>query len=77
MTCQSCEKLKEKLNIVRSSLVPSLDLKICHTCKYDEMEPRWVVVLAARSGKSPDKVVECVKSRRYLGDEIKLAEILA
>lgn len=77
MKCQSCEEDKAKLHVVRSEIVPSLDLKLCASCKFDKMEPRFVIILGARSGADKDKIREIVRDRRYIGEEITLHEVLA
>lgn len=77
MKCQSCEQDKAKLHVVQSEIVPSLDLKLCASCKFDNLEPRFVIILGARSGADRDKIKEVVRERRYLGKEITLHEVLA
>lgn len=77
MKCQSCEKDKAKLKVVPSKVVPSLDLKLCPSCEFDGLEPRFVIILGARSGGNEEVIRELVKNRQYLGDEIKLHEVLA
>lgn len=77
MKCQSCEKQKDKLNVVRSKVVKSLDLKLCSSCKFEGYEPRWTIILGARSQLNLDVVGELVSKRLYLGEEIRLVEVLA
>ena len=77
MTCQSCEQVKAKLQIVQSEIIPSLSLKLCASCKFDKLEPRFVIILAARSGGREEKIRGVVRERRYLGKDITLHEILA
>lgn len=77
MKCQSCEKDKAKLHVVKSRVIPSLDLKLCPSCKFDGLEPRFVIILGARSGGREDVIKELVRERKYLGEDITLHEILA
>lgn len=75
--CVSCDKQKDKLHRVQSTVVESLELKLCAACSFDDYEPRWVIVLAARSGVNVDRVKELVTNRKYYGDDIELREVLA
>lgn len=77
MKCQSCEKEKDSLVLVRSKVVTSLDLKLCPACKFEGYEPRWAIVLGARSDLNLDVVKNLVAKRLYIGDEIRLVEVLA
>jgi hypothetical protein len=72
--CYSCNKTKNKLNAKKSSLLP-INLLMCETCITFKFEPRWVIVLAARSHGS-EFVKEFIIKRRYIGKDISASELL-
>ena len=76
MKCQSCELDKAQLSIVSSKIVTTLDLKLCPACKFEGYEPRWVIILGARSKVNSPEIAGLVSKRKYLGEDIKLSEIL-
>ena len=76
MKCYSCNKDKDKLHPKKSELLDGVISLMCQTCIDLKYEPRWVVVLAARS-KGAEKVKDFVIKRRYLGNEIMGNELLA
>ena len=76
MKCYSCNKQKEQLHTKKSELLDGVVSLMCQTCIDSKFEPRWVIVLAARS-KGADIVKEFIVKRRYIGNEILANELLA
>jgi hypothetical protein len=76
MKCYSCNKQKNGLHPKKSELLHGVISLLCQTCIDAKYEPRWVIVLAARS-KGADTVREFIIKRRYLGNEILANELIA
>jgi hypothetical protein len=75
MLCQSCNKSKNQLYNVRSHIMNDISLKICQTCIDNKFEPRWIIILAARS-YGPDSVKNYIAQKRYVGEVITGVEIV-
>jgi protein-arginine kinase activator protein McsA len=76
MKCYSCGKQKNELHTKKSELLDGVVCFMCQSCIDEKFEPRWVIVLAARS-KGPNIVKEFIVKRRYIGSEILANELLA
>lgn len=76
MKCYSCNKQKNELHPKKSELLSGVSSLLCQMCIDSKYEPRWVIVLAARS-KGPDIVKDFIIKRRYIGEEILANELLA
>lgn len=76
MKCYSCNKQKEQLHPKKSELLDGVISLMCQTCIDSKFEPRWVIVLAARS-KGADIVKDFIIKRRYIGNDILANELLA
>ena len=74
--CYSCNKQKEGLHPKKSELLDGVISLMCQTCIDSKFEPRWVIVLAARS-KGADIVKDFIIKRRYIGNDILANELLA
>jgi len=73
--CDSCEKQKAELRVVKSKVIPDVNLLMCKTCISNRYEPRWCLILAGRS-YGPKKVKDWINKRRYLGDVISFSEVV-
>lgn len=76
MKCYSCNKQKNELHPKKSELLDGVTSLMCQTCIDLKYEPRWTIVLAARS-KGPNYVKDFIVKRRYCGDEILANELIA
>ena len=76
MKCYSCNKQKNEVHPKKSELLDGVISLMCQTCIDAKYEPRWVIVLAARS-KGADLVKDFIIKRRYVGPEIMGNELLA
>lgn len=75
LLCQSCGEQKMSLRKVKSSLIHAVELIMCATCISNKYEPRFIVILAARTFGF-ENVRKFIVDRRYLGDEIPASDIL-
>jgi hypothetical protein len=75
MICYSCNKTKNKLNPVASTLLVGTNLLMCQMCIDSKFEPRWVIILAGRT-LGPEKVRDFILKRRYVGKEIFANELI-
>ena len=46
--CYSCSIARNKINAVKSNLIPTINLMLCETCLASGYEPRWAIVIAGR-----------------------------
>jgi len=75
MRCTVCNKPKHQLRPRKSKLVLGIQLFLCDECFAGKKEPRWAIILVARS-QGHDAVSEWIKSNRYVGDPILLEELV-
>ena len=75
MLCQSCNKSKFQLHSMRSNIMKEINLTMCQTCIDNRFEPRWVIILAARSLGSA-AVKDYIINKRYAGEQITGVEII-
>lgn len=75
LVCQSCNQQKMTLRKVRSSLINTMEIVMCNTCISNKFEPRYIVIIAARTS-GIDSVRKVISERRYLGDLISASDIL-
>lgn len=76
LLCQSCGDQKMSLRKIKSSLIKTMELIMCASCINSKFEPRFIVILAARTGGNTDNVKRIIIDRRYLGAEIPASDIL-
>ena len=76
LLCQSCEEQKMTLRRVRSTLIKSMEIFMCAGCIANKYEPRYLIILCARSFGFNDSVRKIISDRRYLGEEISASDIL-
>ncbi|AXH67374.1 hypothetical protein SEA_WOFFORD_238 [Streptomyces phage Wofford] len=67
LVCQICDKQRNSLVNYKSRLNPDMEFMACSPCASGEIEPRWLVILMARSGTDVSRWVE---NRLYYGDDI-------
>lgn len=76
LVCQSCGAQKMSLRKIKSSLITTMELIMCNTCVANKYEPRFIVILAARTIGIGDGVRKIISDRRYIGEEIPASDIL-
>lgn len=75
MRCTVCHNQKHALRTRKSKLIPSVQLFLCDGCFTAKREPRWAIVLVARS-QGHDAVSDWVKNNRYVGEPILLSDLI-
>ena len=73
MICTVCQQPKNELRPARSELLPGLKLFRCTACHEGKKEPRYAIIMAAKT-MGNDAVRPWVMGHRYVGEEIKLRE---
>lgn len=73
MVCTVCQQPKNELTPSKSQLMNGLNLFRCTVCHAGKKEPRWAIILTAKT-MGNDAVRPWVLHHRYVGDEIKLSE---
>lgn len=74
MLCQSCNQQKFKLERMQSKLITSMELNLCLSCKQQGFEPKYIIIIAYRSGISLAN--EFIRKRKYSGEEISARDIV-
>jgi len=74
MLCQSCNQPKNQLYSKKSNILKDINLMLCQTCIDKRFEPKWVIILAARSGTEAAK--DYIINHRYIGNDISGVEIV-
>lgn len=74
MNCQCCNKQKSRVTAVDSGLVRGNRLLLCTDCRREGHEPRYFIIIAARSGKT---IRDYVVRSRYCGEELSANEVIA
>lgn len=74
LVCMSCQQPKQAYRRRKSKLTGG-DLVLCSVCYELKYEPRWAVVVVARS-QGIDAVSDWIKNKRYIGAEITVRELL-
>jgi hypothetical protein len=67
LVCQICDKQRNSLVNYKSKLNPDMDFMACSPCANGELEPRWLVILMARSGANVSRWLE---NKLYVGEDI-------
>lgn len=76
MRCTVCKKPKNSLRPRKSKLIPgNKQMFLCEECFTNKREPRWAIILMARS-EGPESVTEWVKNHRYVGEPILLSDLV-
>jgi hypothetical protein len=75
--CESCGQPKARLESKRSKVMAGKQLLMCKTCISKNFEPRYLLIIAYNSSvEMRKKSKPFILDRRYVGDEIVLAEVL-
>ncbi|AXH70103.1 hypothetical protein HWB80_gp084 [Streptomyces phage Karimac] len=67
LVCQICDKQRNSLVNYKSRLNPDMDFVVCSECAANEREPRWLIILMARSGTDVSRWRD---NRLYVGGDI-------
>lgn len=72
IVCDSCGSQRNTLVTKRSELYGQMIFNFCTSCSEENMEPRWLIILAARAGKD---VSDWIDKRGYFGEDILEADL--
>jgi protein-arginine kinase activator protein McsA len=75
LLCNSCDKQKATLKLVKSKVLPGFPLYMCETCIRAGYEPRYVIILAGRRFGT-EAVKTHILKRKYHGRDISFSEIV-
>lgn len=75
LVCTVCQKHRYELRTRKSKLQPSMQLFLCTECFEGKREPRFLIILTARS-KGPAAVADYLTKRRYVGDDIPASDLV-
>jgi hypothetical protein len=53
----------------------AINLLMCETCISSKFEPRWTIILCGRQ-HGHETVKDYIAKKRYVGEDIKAAELL-
>lgn len=68
-----CKQQRSNLSAKPSSLIGSMKVIMCNSCKRSNHEPRHIIVIAAKSGIDVGKHV---KEHQYCGRSLEAVEVL-
>lgn len=75
LVCSSCDRPKNKLFPVKSTLVSGMTLYMCKTCLDKGYEPRWAIIMAGRTlGVQP--IRRFIINHLYEGEKISASEVI-
>lgn len=74
--CQSCNKPKEVLLNVESSLIKGVQLVMCKTCIDNKFEPRAFVIISIDQYGMTKPAKRIIMERRYHGETIEATDII-
>lgn len=77
MKCAVCDKHKATLK-PRKSKLTGANLLLCVSCFDNKYEPRWAIIVVARSPKMGGLVAvrDYIRNHKYVGEKIRADEIL-
>lgn len=75
MRCTVCKQQKHTLRPRKSKLISGLQMYLCDGCFVGKKEPRFAIILHARSDGAAS-VADYVKNHRYVGDPILLTDLV-
>lgn len=75
MVCNSCREVKARLNERKSHILSGVVVYVCDTCEEAGYEPRWAVILGART-LGIEAVRDYVVNHKYVGKDITGSELV-
>lgn len=64
VVCACCGKQRNELRVQKSKLLEGAKFAVCSTCKARGFEPRYLIVLVARS-EGIDAVADYIRNGKY------------
>lgn len=74
--CQSCNKLRAELHGKKSILDPNTTFLMCQTCIDAKFEPRWFIIMWARSNGWDSVSHLIAPKQKYFGDSIPASSLI-
>ena len=75
MICSVCDKQKAEVKRRKSKLLPGMHYLACETCISENKEPRYIVIMAART-HGLEHVAKVISKRLYNGKEITAQDLV-
>jgi len=76
MICASCGEAKAELHAKRSQLFNSMKILLCNSCTESKYEPRYLVIMYARSRGVDAILSKVINQRRYVGKTIEATDVI-
>lgn len=76
VVCACCGRQHADLRAQKSRLITDIKFMVCPTCKKGGFEPRYIIILVARS-EGPNRVAEYVRDHKYHGEPILGREMIS
>jgi len=73
--CSCCNHQRAELSPVESNLFNQQTLLMCNTCIDARHQPRWLIIIAARSTGMNNKITRLIRDQKYCGKEITGKEL--
>jgi hypothetical protein len=73
--CTVCRRQRHKLTPRKSKLKTNQTMFLCEECYAEKREPRYLIVLMARS-QGLASVRDYIRQHRYYGDKIRAEELV-
>jgi hypothetical protein len=74
--CDGCLLQKAELFSHKSSVLKGLNILVCKTCIKNDFQPRWSIILSIQSEGLQPYLLNYVRHKKYVGEEIKARELL-
>lgn len=75
LCCTVCRKHKANLRSRKSKLMPNMAMFLCNECFEKKLEPRFAVILKARTDGLAS-VRDYIRNHKYYGDKIRAEELV-
>lgn len=69
VVCACCGRQHNELRAQKSKLLDGAKFMVCPSCKRDGFEPRYIIILVARS-EGTGRVADYVRDHKYHGEPI-------
>lgn len=81
MRCTVCRQQKVQLRPRKSRLMKDLQMFLCNECFVNKREPRFAIIMVGmkhlKDSQPLGSILEdCIKNRRYVGEDILLSDLI-
>jgi hypothetical protein len=74
--CSCCNRQRSKLTPIETNLLKKQQLIMCSPCLESGHEPRWLIIISARSSGMTDELIKLIREEKYCGKVITGIELL-